>query len=43
MGRWSVNKGRTVMIDGRRHGLAPCTYRRGYLCFADHFRPVAAW
>ena len=43
VGRWSVNKGRTVMIDGRRRGLAPCTYRRGYLCFADHFRPVAAW
>jgi hypothetical protein len=43
VGRWSMNEGRTVMIDGRHHRLAPCTHRPGYLCFADHFRPAPAW
>ena len=43
VGRWSVDKGRTVMIDGHRYRLASCAHRPGYLCLADHFRPVAAW
>jgi hypothetical protein len=42
-GRWSVDGNRTVMIDGRRHKLVPCSRRRGYLCLSEKFFPIAAW
>ena len=42
-GRWSVDKGGAVRLDGGARKLAPCSHRPGYLCFSESFFPTAAW
>jgi hypothetical protein len=42
-GRWSVDKGGAVRLDGGARKLEPCSHRPGYLCFSESFFPTAAW
>lgn len=42
-GRWSVDEGGAVRLDGSARKVAPCSRRPGYLCFSQSFFPTAAW